>query len=100
MKSTEKGQKIGTQLEIKRMLSLRRRLRILKQSPFFQDFAGPVNAIVRLALRQISDEHLELMIIMARAKEAGLGQTLSPGERAALVAYHAALNETSGGQRT
>ena len=79
------------------MLSRRRRLRRLERSPLFQPPPDPWDAIVRLALQEVSDEHLELLIGVAANQEKGLPWTLSEGEAAALEAYRAAVDLNSAG---
>jgi hypothetical protein len=74
------------------MLSRRRRLRRLERSPAFQPPPDPSDAIVRLALQDISDEHLELLIGVTANQEKGLCWTLSESEAAALEAYRAAVD--------
>ena len=53
------------------MLRLRERLRRLERSPMLQRVADPVDPTTGLALQQISDEDLALLIEIAKAQEAG-----------------------------
>ena len=82
------------------MLNLRRRLRKLERSPFFQHPPHPVDPIVRLVLRETSDKDLELLIRVVSDREAGLCRPLSETESAAVEAYGAALDlKCRAGQR-
>jgi hypothetical protein len=74
------------------MLSLRQRLRRLERSPLFQHPPDPVNQIVTLVLRQVSDEDLESLIRVTRDRDAGVCRTLTQGESAAVAAYRAAVD--------
>jgi hypothetical protein len=62
----------------------------LQQCSLFQDAPDPFSHVSSLALRQVSDEHLQLLIGLARDQEAGLCRTVTEGESAALAAYEAA----------
>jgi hypothetical protein len=72
------------------MLSHRRRLERLERSPRFQPPPNPSNAIVSLALRELSDEHLELLMDVTSKWQNGVCWTLSQRESAAIEAYRAA----------
>jgi hypothetical protein len=79
---------------------LESRVRRLERSRFFQHPPDPFDEIVRVALQQISDEDLALLISVARVREAGLYRTLSQSECAAEEAYRAALDvKCPAGQR-
>jgi hypothetical protein len=67
-----------------------RRLRVLERLPHLQPPPSPFEQIEDRALRQISDEDLEVMIKMTRDLEAGVRQTISERESAMLVAHNAA----------
>jgi hypothetical protein len=54
------------------MLSLRQRLKRLERSPVLQH--PPVDPIVAVVVRQLSDADLELLIGVARDREAGVCQ--------------------------
>jgi hypothetical protein len=73
------------------MKNVRRRLYVLEQMPQFQPPPTPLEQIENRALRQISDEDLEVMINMTRDLESGVRQTISERESAVLVAHKAAL---------
>jgi hypothetical protein len=53
-----------------------RRLGRLEGLPQFQPPPGPLEQINRLALRQMSDEDLELMITMTRDRDSGVCRTI------------------------
>jgi hypothetical protein len=72
------------------MKNVRRRLQVLEQLPQFQPPPSPLEQIEDRALRQISDDDLEVMINMTRDLEAGVRQTISERESAMLVAHDAA----------
>jgi hypothetical protein len=72
------------------MNNVRRRLHVLEQLPQFQPPPSPLEQIEDRALRQISNEDLEVMINMTRDLEAGVRQTISERESAMLVAHNAA----------
>lgn len=72
------------------MLSRRRRLSRLERAPLFQPPPDPFQAVTALALREISDEHLDLLAELARNQEEGLCWALSQRESEALDAYTAA----------
>jgi hypothetical protein len=82
------------------MVSLRGRLRRLERSPLFQHRPDPVDPIIGLALRQISDEVLALLISVAIDQDAGVYRTLSQSESAAVAAYEAALANANDGARS
>jgi hypothetical protein len=71
--------------------SVQRRLRVLEQLPQFQPPPSPLEQIENRALRQISDEDLEVMINMTRDLVAGVSRTISERESAMLVVHNAAL---------
>jgi hypothetical protein len=73
------------------MRNMRRRLDVLEGLPQFQPAASPIQKIASLALKQMSDEDLQLMVKMARDRDAGVCRTLSERELAALAADCAAL---------
>jgi hypothetical protein len=72
------------------MKNVRRRLYALEQLAQFHPPPSPLEQIENGALRQISDEDLEVMIKMTRDLEAGVRQTISERESAMLVAHNAA----------
>jgi hypothetical protein len=72
------------------MKNVRRRLYALEQLPQFQPPKSPLEQIEDRALRQVSDEDLEVMIKMTRDLEAGVRQTISERESAMLIAHNAA----------
>ena len=74
------------------MLDLRRRLRSLERSPFFQQRPDPIDPIIGLVLRETSDQDLELLIRVVRDRDAGPDRTLSQEELAAVAAYEASLD--------
>ena len=73
------------------MRSVRRRLDALERLPQLQPPPSSLEQISRLALKQMSDEDLELMINMARDRDRGVRRTLLPSELAALARQDAAL---------
>ena len=77
------------------MLSRRRRLRRLERSPVFQPPPNPSDAIVRLALQKLSDEHLDALQGVIQDRDKGICRILSERETAALEAYREALEATS-----
>jgi hypothetical protein len=82
------------------MLSLRRRLSKLERSPYFQRPPDSFDPITMLALDQLTDEQLDLLILVVRDREAGLCRTLSYSESTAEAAYRAALNLIRAGELT
>jgi hypothetical protein len=72
------------------MLSRHRRLRRPERSPFFQPPAEETSAIGVLALRELSNEHLELLLGVSRKEESGLNWDISEEEADALQGYRAA----------
>jgi hypothetical protein len=73
------------------MRNVRRRLQVLERLPQLQPPPSPLEQIGSLALKQMSDEDLALMITMARDRVRGVCRTLLPSESAALAAHSAAL---------
>jgi hypothetical protein len=73
------------------MPSRRRSLGRLEKRPLFQDAPDPFSHVSSLALRQVSDEHLQLLIGLAQDCEAGLCRAVPESESAALAAYEAAV---------
>jgi hypothetical protein len=71
------------------MRNVERRLRALERSPQFQPPPSRLEQIEGLALRQLSDEDLEVMINMTRDLEAGVRSTISERESAAVAAQNA-----------
>ena len=71
------------------MRNVERRLRVLERSPQFQPPPSRLEQIESLALRQLSDEDLEVMINMTRDLEAGVRTTISERESAAVAAQNA-----------
>jgi hypothetical protein len=71
--------------------NVRRRLHVLEQLPQFQPPPSPLEQIEDRALRQISDEDLEVLINMTRDLEAGVRRTVSERESAMLVVRNAVL---------
>jgi hypothetical protein len=72
------------------MKNVRRRLHVLEQLPQFQPPPSPLEQIEDRALRQISDEDLEVMMNMTRDLVAGVRRTISERESAMLAAHKAA----------
>jgi hypothetical protein len=72
------------------MLNRRRRLEILERSPLFQPPPDPLPVVASLALKEISDEHFELLATVVGNWEKGLCWALSQQESEALDAYTAA----------
>jgi hypothetical protein len=56
--------------------SVRWRTQMLEGLPQFQPPPGPLEPINCLALRPMSDEDLELMILMTRDRDAGVCRTI------------------------
>ena len=80
------------------MLRLRERLRRLERSPMLQRLPDPVDPTTGLALQQISDEDLALLIEIAKDQEAGVCRPPpSPRELVAIAAYETALANVRGG---
>ena len=73
------------------MQKLRRRLQLLERLPQFQPAPSALDQAKSLALRQISDEDLETLIIVARDRDRGVSRILSNTESAAMAAYEATL---------
>ena len=71
--------------------NVRRRLDRLERLPQFQPPPSPLEQIRNLALQQMSDEELELMLNMSRNRDRGVCQTLLSSEVAALARNAAAL---------
>jgi len=71
------------------MKNVRRRLHVLEQLPQFQPPPSPLEQIEDRALRRISDDELEVMINMTRDLVAGVRQTISERESAAVAALNA-----------
>ena len=69
------------------MKNVRRRLHVLEQLPRFQPPPSPFEQIEDRALRQISDEDLEVMMNMTRDLVAGVRRTISERESAMLVVH-------------
>lgn len=65
--------------------------RRLGKSSMFQDAPDPFGHVSSLALEQVSDEHLALLMGLSRDWEAGLCRALSENESAALAAHEATL---------
>jgi hypothetical protein len=80
------------------MLRLRERLRKLERSPMLQRLPDPVDPTVDLALRQISDEDLALLVVVVSDQEAGICRTLSPRELVAVAAYETAFANVKEGE--
>jgi hypothetical protein len=72
------------------MRNVERRLRVLERLPQFQPPPSRLEQIEGLALRQISDEDLEVLMNMTRDLEAGVRTTISERESAAVAAQNAA----------
>jgi hypothetical protein len=72
------------------MKNVRRRLHVLEQLPQFQPPPSSLEQIENRALRQISDEDLEVMMNMTRDLVAGVRQTISERESAMLAVHDAA----------
>jgi hypothetical protein len=73
------------------MLRLRQRLRKLERSPMLQRLPDPLNPVVGLALRQVSDEDLALLRKIVSEREVGVCRPPSPRELVAIAAYETAL---------
>jgi hypothetical protein len=72
------------------MKNMRRRLHVLEQLPQCHP-PSPLQQIENRALRQISEEELEVMINMTRDLEAGVRRAVSERESAMLLVHNAAL---------
>ncbi len=70
---------------------MQRRLHRLEQLPQFERPPSPLDQIKSLALQQLSDEDLEVMIVMAREREAGVGWRPSERRLSAIEAQGTAL---------
>jgi hypothetical protein len=70
---------------------MRRRLQVLERLPQFQPPPSPLEQIGSLALKQMSNEDLELLTKVFRDGEAGVCWTPSPSELATLERREAAL---------
>jgi hypothetical protein len=73
------------------MRNVERRLQVLERLPQFQPPPSLLEQIKSLALRQLSDEDLEMMIHMTRDLEGGVRTTISERESATVAAQGAAL---------
>ena len=73
------------------MRNVRRRLQVLERLPQLQPPPSPLEQIGSLALKQMSDEDLVLMINMTLDRDRGVCRTLLPSELAALATQDAAL---------
>jgi hypothetical protein len=73
------------------MRNVERRLQVLERSPQFQPPPSPIQEIEHRAFRQVSNEDLQLMKLMAMDVAAGVPRTLTDRESAVLVAHAAAL---------
>ena len=73
------------------MLRLRQRLRKLERSPRLRRIPDPVDPTIGLALRQISDEDLAMLVAVVSDREASVCRTLSPSELLAVAAYETAF---------
>ena len=81
-------------MEISEVSSMPGRRKIFRETATafsVQDPPDPFSHVPTLALGQVSDEHLQLLIGLARDGEAGLCRALAESESAALAAYEAAL---------
>jgi hypothetical protein len=72
------------------MRNVERRLQVLERLPQFQPPPSRLDQIEDLALRQLSDEDLDVMLKMTRDLEAGVRTTISERESAAVAAQNAA----------
>jgi len=72
------------------MRNVERRLQVLEQLPQFQPPPSRLEQIESLALRQLSDEDLEVMINMTGDLETGVRTTITERESAAVAAQNAA----------
>ena len=75
------------------MKDMQRRLHKLEQMPQFQPPPSPLKQIEERAIRQVSNEDLDSMIVMATASEAGAERALSEMESAVVEAF-GVLRET------
>ena len=75
------------------MRNVERRLRLLERSPRYKLPPTPLEQIESLALRQVSDEDLKVMMILSKDREAGMDRPFTESELDALSA-HNALRET------
>jgi hypothetical protein len=73
------------------MRNMRWRLRRLESLPQLQPPPSPLEQIESLALRHLSDDDLEVMIIMTRNLQSGVRNTISERESAVVAAQNAAL---------
>lgn len=69
--------------------------RRLERHSRLQDDSHLFGQATNLALRQISNEQLELLIGLTRDRDAGVCRTLTEDEAAALAAYEAAVPAVS-----
>jgi hypothetical protein len=63
------------------MKNVRRRLHVLEQLPQFQPPPSPLGQIEDRALRQISDEDLQVLMNLTRDLVAGVHRTISERSR-------------------
>ncbi len=72
------------------MRNVERRLQVLERLPQFQPPPSLLEQIEGLALRQLSDDDLAVMISMTRDLAAGVRTTITERESAAVAAQNAA----------
>jgi hypothetical protein len=73
------------------MLNLRQRLTRLEKNPLLRPVPKPEDSRMRLALKQINNEDLALLIVVTRDLTAGVYRTLTQGESAVVEAYEAGV---------
>ena len=71
------------------MLNVQRRLRALERLPQYQPPPSRLHEIENLALRQVSDEDLAVMVILATHREAGKDRPITERESEVLAAHDA-----------
>lgn len=76
-------------------MNLRQRLKKLEQLAALRNALGAIDPRVDLALRQISDEDLALLVGIAGEQKGGLDRMLSQAESAAVAAYKSAFDAMS-----
>jgi hypothetical protein len=71
--------------------SMRRRLQVLERLPQFQPPPSALEQISSLAMKQMSNEDLDVMINLASDRERGVSRVVLPSEFEALARQDAAL---------
>jgi hypothetical protein len=73
------------------MLNLRRRLAKLERRALSREREPPRDPIVAFALRELSDEDLNLLLAVGSDEASGVYRVISKVESAAVAAYEAAI---------